>query len=683
MVPPIKTLKTISKVVNAGVIGISAYYAAKGISHMIEYQYVSWFSDYVFHMLYSKMYQEDAHLRKYIDLLNLLVTEKDGAIIEYIDLIDPVIQRYPYPKDIQSYEEAVERFKFNRKQSWAMSLGLPDDPHYNFIMDIILPRQPNFKRWPRDLDDNLMKEIYYRSKFYLYGNIAKFDLHQFDPYLNSLKENPLQVYNMQTVLKTLSSTFPQYKKQLFKMMYDKSLPRDLLLQSGLSEPSYTVSKTKEVYLKIMIVGESGTGKSLFINSLANLLYYPSSKEGWQDPEGPKIIIPFNTSYYSVKDGKFITKEKGLGASVTDYCTSYKFKDPNGRVIEIIDTPGLGDTREGYDKKHIANIFCAMKSMGKIDLFIFTINALRPRNMGFINQYVDTMPKYIKSNCAFVFTFSPSNDKKKMVSHFSELGFDGYYQSDIENHLFAWNSFFIVQKQIEKTWEKTVIFQRTPETIYKTYYDLCKNSLQGILKLVETQRPIDAALLVKHVQSTSGFLGEKRDFTIKRKLDIRDGKMKRMIESFFFDAAVTYPYMLLKSDKDLECQIEIGSNNINVKNTKFIPSSQSYKVYKQEYSQLYRDETFQKYVQLFLPEVQCYFRERCDVDYSTIKFADQGTLDIIDRKFYERVKANRESSRSKQAPVVNEKENITEQLKEIQQQIAESQKRQKELERKGI
>ncbi|CAF1333113.1 unnamed protein product [Rotaria sp. Silwood1] len=113
-------------------------------------------------------------------------------------------------------------------------------------------------------------------------------------------------------------------------------------------------------INILLLGETGVGKSTFINAFANYLTFSSFEEA--ESNEPIVIIPVsfimtiddNFEERLVKFGEVdnLNNENfnTLGQSVTQHCKSYVFALSNGdrRRVRIIDTPGFGDTR-GLDQ----------------------------------------------------------------------------------------------------------------------------------------------------------------------------------------------------------------------------------------------------------------------------------------------------------------------------------------------
>jgi len=106
------------------------------------------------------------------------------------------------------------------------------------------------------------------------------------------------------------------------------------------------------YINILLLGESGVGKSTFINAFANYLRYDTLEEAQSSK--PFVIIPvtflmtinddFEEKLVKFGDADPNEDHSNSGQSVTQQCRSYVFKISHEKKLRIIDTPGFGDTR---------------------------------------------------------------------------------------------------------------------------------------------------------------------------------------------------------------------------------------------------------------------------------------------------------------------------------------------------
>ena len=120
-------------------------------------------------------------------------------------------------------------------------------------------------------------------------------------------------------------------------------------------------------INILMLGETGVGKSTWINGIANFLAYEKMENAIEG--GLKIVVPssFTTidnegQMYEIiveppENNEFESVEyhNEEGESVTQMPRTYQFSFEN-TVINMIDTPGMGDTRgEAKDKENFDNI----------------------------------------------------------------------------------------------------------------------------------------------------------------------------------------------------------------------------------------------------------------------------------------------------------------------------------------
>ncbi len=119
---------------------------------------------------------------------------------------------------------------------------------------------------------------------------------------------------------------------------------------------------------VIVIGQTGSGKSTFINYITS--YF---RDGSAD--NPKIAISTNFWKATEKDLSRKESEKG-GAkmqSQTTGCFTYSFTR-DGKVFDIIDTPGLSDTKgEKQDDENIESISAAAANAGFLSAIVVIVN----------------------------------------------------------------------------------------------------------------------------------------------------------------------------------------------------------------------------------------------------------------------------------------------------------------------
>ncbi|KIK52878.1 hypothetical protein GYMLUDRAFT_179669 [Collybiopsis luxurians FD-317 M1] len=156
----------------------------------------------------------------------------------------------------------------------------------------------------------------------------------------------------------------------------------------------TVKPWNKPEINIILIGETGVGKTSMLNLLANVCAGIELDE--------------------FKETHVISNEQGgsQAGSQTNKPHFYVIPCANGKVVKILDTPGLADTR-GIDKdnEHKQAIANAIKENFEIiDAVLILANGTIPR-LGAPTEYALTVisgmfPYSIIDNIAFVFTMVP-------------------------------------------------------------------------------------------------------------------------------------------------------------------------------------------------------------------------------------------------------------------------------------
>ena len=177
-------------------------------------------------------------------------------------------------------------------------------------------------------------------------------------------------------------------------------------------------------INILLLGESGVGKSTFINAFINYLVFQTLKQA--ESATPVVLIPVsflittghNFEEHTVKFGDIDSFNNEdfdhPGQSVTQQCRSYLFRiDPHKQVkCRIIDTPGFGDTRGiNQDDLNMQHILEYISQYDHFDAVCFLLKPNASQINSFfrvcLTQLLDLLGPRIRDNIIFCFTSARS------------------------------------------------------------------------------------------------------------------------------------------------------------------------------------------------------------------------------------------------------------------------------------
>ena len=197
-------------------------------------------------------------------------------------------------------------------------------------------------------------------------------------------------------------------------------------------------------INVLFLGETGIGKSTFINALANYLTFHTLEEARTTQ--PVVLIPVSFlittgddfQEHIIKFGEVDDSNNEdfdhPGQSVTQHCKSYLFhlKNNHGKKLRIIDTPGFGDTRGiQQDDQNIQHILQYINNLSHLNAICFLLKPNESRlNIFFrscFTQLFSFLNQKALKNIIFCFTnsrstfYTPGNTApllKKMISSLS-------------------------------------------------------------------------------------------------------------------------------------------------------------------------------------------------------------------------------------------------------------------------
>ncbi|BFI30419.1 hypothetical protein MPTK2_3g11990 [Marchantia polymorpha subsp. ruderalis] len=206
-----------------------------------------------------------------------------------------------------------------------------------------------------------------------------------------------------------------------------------LYRGGLWDPDYLktvqdsgASQSSDV-MNLLLLGQTGVGKSTFINAFYNYLSYDSLKEAEQG--GVKVAVPsqFTELDRSMNENTVTVGDSCLedenfedpSQSCTQRCKSYLFRieadsGKQGLSVRLIDTPGIGDTRgSAWDKNNIKNILIQLKKFEHIHGICILLKPNESRLSKMleycITELLVHLHKNARSNIAFCFTSARSTN----------------------------------------------------------------------------------------------------------------------------------------------------------------------------------------------------------------------------------------------------------------------------------
>ena len=186
-------------------------------------------------------------------------------------------------------------------------------------------------------------------------------------------------------------------------------------------------------INILLLGQTGVGKSTFINSLANYFVHNTLDEAINDEM--QVVIPasfsctdpetFEQKVVNVGDERSREKTTENGESATQQCQSFVF--PIGdRNLRLIDTPGMGDTRGSeQDNKNLFEILTYISHYEHLNGICVFLKPNEERlTIPFrlcIRQILHYLHSSASENIIFIFTnarstfFMPGSSKKLLQS----------------------------------------------------------------------------------------------------------------------------------------------------------------------------------------------------------------------------------------------------------------------------
>ena len=268
----------------------------------------------------------------------------------------------------------------------------------------------------------------------------------FDMYQKWLDLKKRYTHEIERISKHLISCRSD-EQGLLELKHALDDPNVKLLQKDLHEFEKKLnarpSIDEEIEITIVLLGETGVGKSTFINALVNYLNYESFEIA--ESKQPIILIPISfimtageqfQEYTITLENTFQSYDENFnlfGQSVTQHCRSYMLQLKNNprKKIRLVDTPGFGDTRGStQDDRNMQHILEYINSLPHINAicYLFKPNEtnINPFFRSSITQILNQLGPDASINFIFCFTntratfFTPGDTASSLKTILSSL-----------------------------------------------------------------------------------------------------------------------------------------------------------------------------------------------------------------------------------------------------------------------
>lgn len=198
------------------------------------------------------------------------------------------------------------------------------------------------------------------------------------------------------------------------------------------DPDHLLRQLKDLnqtnYLNILILGETGVGKSTFINAMVNYLEFETLDEAI-DADKLNYVIPcsFSTQVMDRSNPNRPIEEKRIqigtrddekdgskGDSATQKTTVYPVTFSSGDstlTVRLIDTPGIGDTRGvDYDRQNMADILSTLSGYDMIHGILILLKSNNARLTITFQYCVKELLTHLHHNAAENMAFGFTNTR---------------------------------------------------------------------------------------------------------------------------------------------------------------------------------------------------------------------------------------------------------------------------------
>lgn len=167
-------------------------------------------------------------------------------------------------------------------------------------------------------------------------------------------------------------------------------------------------------INILILGETGVGKSTFLNALVNILFYRTLDDALNNEL--QVLIPSKFTMTDCETNKMVTiiagqpdenEDYATGKSSTQQTRCYVFRFGNRR-LRLIDTPGIGDVRgPDQDERNFEDILTYISQYEYLNGILILLHPTKTRVDIYFRFCIRELLRHLnvnaKDNIMFVFT----------------------------------------------------------------------------------------------------------------------------------------------------------------------------------------------------------------------------------------------------------------------------------------
>jgi GTPase SAR1 family protein len=190
------------------------------------------------------------------------------------------------------------------------------------------------------------------------------------------------------------------------------------------EPSDQSKSSSNDFINVLLLGESGVGKSTFINAIVNYLKFDSIKDACSGQ--PIVLMPVSFlmthgDHFQEQIVKFGNADPNEdhhhhGQSVTQCCRSYVFNVGTRNKLRLIDTPGMGDTRGlAQDDLNMQHILSFINNLSHLNAICILLKPNESKLNVVFRSYFTRLTSFlgenVRNNIIFCFTntfFTPGD-----------------------------------------------------------------------------------------------------------------------------------------------------------------------------------------------------------------------------------------------------------------------------------